>query len=670
MNSTQYHDYKILKSIEQRADVSQRVISKDTGINVASVNFALKRLVQRGYIKITNMNKKRIVYHLTPSGISQKAILAYNCFLRHYHLFSEIRETVSLGFGEYSNLENKNIAIFGLNEITEIIFFSMKERGVRFAGIFEDDEKLIGTKWLDETVQPVHQFKPENNGKIDYWIDVKTAAGNILNLKLLTMDEFLQRQKRDNQVILPSDESSKYRINICGAADTVTGSSILLKAGGKNILVDCGIAQGNKEESGKSNNHFPFDPAEINYLFLTHAHIDHSGRLYELIDKGFKGEIVCHHATVDLIPVLLKDSFKLNGYNTLNSPSEKGQRGALNHEELAKKAAELCWGFEYNQWNRISKNIRFKLLDAGHILGSMTVQFDICGEYLVFSGDIGNRNTGIIKDPVVPDRADVLTMEATYGGSNHGEINKADRFKEIIKKALKDNGKVLIPAFAVGRTQEIIYQLNDLVEKGEIENVPVFIDSPMGRTITGIYRKHEECFDEETLRRLKSGDDPLDFKKLFDVEYYSDSIQINSLKGPAIIIAGSGMCTGGRIVEHIINLIEDKTTDIIFVGYQAAGTPGADILRFCNRENGYVVLNGEKVAIKAGVHKLSGFSAHADHEDLINWVDAIKHKPHTILLNHGEREAQEKLKAGLMEKFEGIAVFCGYEKHEGMHPFK
>ncbi len=450
------------------------------------------------------------------------------------------------------------------------------------------------------------------------------------------------------------NHSPDFQFKILGAADSVTGSCLLLKAAGKNILIDCGIFQGKDNGSEPEKNNFPFNPEEIHYLLLTHTHIDHSGRIPQLIDRGFKGEILCHHATVDLLPVLLEDSFKLN--RTIKYKSSTGH--------LMENVMELSWGFEYNRWNRICKGIRFRLLDAGHILGSATIQFDMDGQNLVFSGDIGNKNTGIIRDPVVPDQADILVLESTYGGRSHAESGNKEKFKEIIQNAIKDGGKVLIPAFAVGRTQEIIYQLNDLVERGEIQNIPTFVDSPMGIKITELYRKHTECFDEETLRRLHEEDDPLDFENLFAVKHYRDSIQLDDLQGPGIIIAGSGMCTGGRIINHLENLIEDKTTDIIFVGFQAQGTLGADILKFSKREDGYVVINGGKRYIRGEVHQISGFSAHADHDGLLNWVEKIEHKPRAIYLNHGEPEAQIKLKTALRSEYKNISVVCGFEHNE------
>lgn len=686
MNSKQYTDYKILRTIEGKSDISQRLISQQTGINVASVNFALKRLIQKGYITVTSMNKKRIMYHLTHSGISQKAKLAYNFFLINYHLFSDIREIVSLRFEDHSNLKGKNIAIFGLNEITEIIYFCMKKKGVHFAGVYEDNQKLIGTNWLGEPVRSLDQLRKD--GQIDYLIDVKTAVSNNLDLVILTPEDFIKKKAQLHQEKKSfANNSSKLQLKIYGAKDTVTGSCILLKAGGKNILIDCGNFQGNGKDPKLKNDHFVFNPVEINYLFLTHAHIDHSGQIPLLIDQGFKGEILCHHATIDLLPILLADSFKLNGYNppsqmelpgitpnkeelsgtiphsegelsALIPPIKGGLRGVLSPDQLIEKVIELSWGFEYNQWNQISKNIRFRFLDAGHILGSATIQFDIDGEYIVFSGDIGNQKTGIIRDPVVPDRADTLVLESTYGGVSHQKTDKKEKFKEIIKRVLKNNGKALIPAFAIGRTQEIIYQLNDLVEKGEIQNVPVFVDSPMGIKITEIYKKHMKCFDEETFQRLENKDDPhpLEFNKLFAVEHYRDSIRIGDLAGPAIIIAGCSMCTGGSIINYILNLIGDKAADIIFVGYQAEGTIGAEILNFSKRKNGHVLINEEKVSIKARVHEISGFSAHADHEGLLKWVEKIEHKPSIIYLNHGEGEAQAQLKKGLQDKFKNITV--------------
>ncbi|MFQ5561892.1 MAG: MBL fold metallo-hydrolase RNA specificity domain-containing protein, partial [Nitrospinota bacterium] len=488
----------------------------------------------------------------------------------------------------------------------------------------------------------------KKNQTVDYVIDLKSGFDNISNLEILKLDDLLRKYALQGNSAPVNSGPGKAEIEILGANSSVTGSCTLVQANGRKILIDCGLYQGEKAMSFEMNGGFPFDPKEIDYLILTHAHLDHSGRIPHLIDQGFRGEILSHHASIDIYPHLLEDGFLVNPEFSF----------ALEKEKLLEKVIDQSWGFEYGRWNQISRGISFRLLDAGHILGSATVQLNINGEYIVFSGDIGNKNTGIIRDPEIPDRADMLVMETTYGGRSHKEVDQGALFTSVVKKAIKNGGKVLIPAFAVGRTQEILYRVNDLVEKGEIQDIPVFVDTPLGSKIVEFYDKHKECFDPETLKRLSSQDDPLDFNKLFSVEKYSDSIALNEMEGAAIVIAGSGMCMGGRIINHLEALLEDRRTDVVFVGHQAENTLGFEILKFSKKESGYVTINGNRLEIKASVNQISGFSAHADHDGLLNWVKEIKEKPHSIYLNHGEAFGQNEFKKALNGEFPGISVTC------------
>ena len=433
------------------------------------------------------------------------------------------------------------------------------------------------------------------------------------------------------------------RMNVIhlGAEHTVTGSCHLLQAKGLNILVDCGIAQG--ADFLLAIEKWPIQPSEIDYLFLTHAHIDHIGRVPELIRRGFRAEILTTHATKALLGPMLEDAL---GFQDL---SEKEAASLL--EEIDR----LSWGFEYNEEFDLESGVCFRLGRAGHILGSCWVQFDISDQLtVVFSGDLGAKDTPILCDPDVPEGCDLLILESTYGDRLHGDRrDRIQRLGKILTRALVDKGKVLIPSFALGRTQELIYEMDRLFSDPELRKefpelnsgsrVPVFLDSPLGLEITKIYSSLSEYWDKEARHILRQGDHPIDFDRLYAVEGHRDHLKLCDVDGQAVIIAGSGMCTGGRIVKHLKVGITDRKNDIVFVGYQVPGTPGRDIMRYSQRSSGYVVLDGEEFDIKARVHALSGYSAHADQQGLIEWVGAMGNKPGRIKLVHGETGAQEAL---------------------------
>jgi len=426
----------------------------------------------------------------------------------------------------------------------------------------------------------------------------------------------------------------------------VTGSCHLIRAKGLNVLVDCGIVQG--KDSVCDMQSWPVAPVDIDYLFLTHAHIDHIGRVPELIQKGFRGEILTSHPTKALLGPMLMDAMS---FTHMRSDMVARISGIID---------ELSWGFEYNQEFDLNKGVTFKLGRAGHILGSSWVQFNMADQIsVVFSGDLGAKNTPILCDPDIPDGCDILILESTYGDRLHG--NRRDRLRvlgKILTQALNDNGKALIPCFALGRTQELIYEMDRLfsdqklrVEFPELNprtKIPVFVDSPLGLEITKIYSGLSPYWDKEAKQILRQGDHPIDFDHLYGVKDHRDHLQLRDMEGPAIIMAGSGMCTGGRIVEHLKTGITDQKNDILFVGYQAVGTPGRDIIKYSKMPDGYVVLEGEKFYIKSKVYQITGYSAHADQKELLEWVGSMPEKPGEIKLVHGEPRTQDVLEKKLL----------------------
>ena len=479
-------------------------------------------------------------------------------------------------------------------------------------------------------------------------------------------------------------KDKKHIMNIIhlGGENTVTGSCHLLQANGLNIMVDCGLAQGN--DSVMPMKSWPVKPSQVDYLFLTHAHIDHIGRVPELIERGFSGEIICSHPTKALLIPMLQDAM---GFTDMTSDAVA---------KMSEVIDDLSWGFEYREKFQLKKGIAFKLCCAGHILGSCFIRFELPdGFTIVFSGDLGAKDTPILCDPDISEPCDLLILESTYGDRNHeGRGDRIKRLGEVLLRAIADGGKVFIPAFSLGRTQELIYEMDRLfsatdphgltrtgnshakAQRRKIEerkdglmaakrhisrkikeikdqkaefNIPVFIDSPLGLEITKIYSSLSEYWDKEAKELMAKGDHPIDFEGLYAVERFRDHRKILDMQGPAIIIAGSGMCTGGRIIEHLRKGIEDSRNDIFFVGYQAKGTAGRDILKYSKRPGGYVVLDGEKFDIKTRVHQLTGYSAHADQKGLIEWVGSMPEKPGRIKLVHGEAGAQKALEKAILD---------------------
>ena len=425
-------------------------------------------------------------------------------------------------------------------------------------------------------------------------------------------------------------------LRFLGACGTVTGSCYLIETGKKKILVDCGLYQG--PEASHLNRSFPFDPKEIDYVLLTHAHLDHSGRLLELVRDGFKGEILTTHATVDLLEIVLEDRLHLE-------PD-------LGPQDLYRKVIDQTWGFEYDQIFELIPSVKFRFRDAGHILGSANIEFWSEGKKFVFSGDIGRQGTPIIRDPFPLKEADYVIMESTYGGRRHPPWNLAKKqLYKIIEKARSEKARLFIPSFAIGRAQELLYFLNELVESGRMKPLPVVIDSPMALKVTRVYARHTELYDEEALNRLKRGDQIFSFPLLFTAASLRASRRIEELSPPYVVIAGSGMVTGGRIIDHLLRHLAEDRTFVLFVGYQAQGTPGREILE----RKPYVKLDHHLVPNRARIFKIEAFSAHADQEELLNWLSHFSPLPKKVFLTHGEPKERYLLGKEIEKRF-GLRV--------------
>jgi len=435
------------------------------------------------------------------------------------------------------------------------------------------------------------------------------------------------------------------QIKLFGAAKTVTGSCYSLVTGKDRILIDCGMFQGSKKETALNYGNFGFNPMDYSALLLTHAHLDHCGRIPKLVKEGFKGEIYCTSATKDIARIIMLDSAKINRYDIELENKRRQRLGQPPREPIytekdVENAMNLFNVIEYDKAIQISENITATFYDAGHILGSSFIQIGIIEKdktsTIVFSGDLGQENTPIIKDLEHIKKADYVFIESTYGDRIHPPIKeRKQKLLDIILKTYENHGKVIIPSFAVERTQELLYDINELVEKNLIPKVKVYVDTPMGIRVTEVFKRHPECYNKKILGLLKSGDNPFSFPGLTYTMHVQDSIKINNLHEPCIIIAGSGMCTGGRIKHHIKHNIWNKKNTLLFVGYQARGTLGYHIKRGEKR----IRLLGTEVAVKAKIESIESFSAHADYKGLLNWLKHFSPKPKKVFIVHGEEEA-------------------------------
>ena len=451
------------------------------------------------------------------------------------------------------------------------------------------------------------------------------------------------------------------KIKFCGAAAGVTGSCHLLSTENHKILLDCGQFQGGKAQDALNEEPFPFDPAEIECVVLSHAHIDHCGRLPLLVKRGFRGAIYCTDATADLLEVMLKDSGFIHEKEAEWQSRKNERAGRKPVEPLytvkdSEETLKYVRPVMYDQLFEINDEMKVVFNDAGHILGSAIIELWTAEDdnvyKTVFSGDLGVLDRPILRDPTIIKKADYVIMESTYGNRLHPEnATSIEQLLDIVIKTTGRGGTVVIPSFAVGRTQELIYEFNRFYlerpeYKDELEKLTVYIDSPMATSATEVFRRNAQVFDEETKAYILKGDNPLDFPNLIFTRSTAESQALNMDRKPKIIISASGMCEAGRIRHHLKHNLWDPKSSVIFVGYQAEGTLG----RMLTEGQKDVVLFGEAVHVNAEIYNLEGFSGHADKEGLLGWLSGFKVKPKQLFLVHGELESKEALAASIRER--------------------
>jgi metallo-beta-lactamase family protein len=434
----------------------------------------------------------------------------------------------------------------------------------------------------------------------------------------------------------------KMNMKFYGAAREVTGSCYCIESKDKKFLIDCGLQQGQDEKEDQS---LPFDAKDIDFVILTHAHIDHSGRLPLLVKDGFKGKIYATGATCDLISVMLKDSAQIQEMDAKWKNRKARRAGRKEVPPLyttgdVDNTLKLLVPCDYGKISDVSSGIRFNMIDAGHILGSASVELFLAEggkeKKIVFSGDIGNTGQPIIKDPQYIEEADYVVMESTYGDRKH---EKSDDYAldlaKIVDRTLSRSGNVIIPSFALGRTQGLLYIFNEIKKRGLVKNsnFPVYVDSPLASEATKIYEDDLVAYaDRETEGIIKKGSDPLTFKDLAFTDSTEASRALNSDPVPKVIISSSGMCEGGRIGHHLKHNLWKEECSLVFVGFQAYGTLGREILEGAER----VGVLGEEIAVRATVYNFTGLSAHADRDGLLGWIKSFKKKPAKVFVTHGE----------------------------------
>ncbi len=444
-------------------------------------------------------------------------------------------------------------------------------------------------------------------------------------------------------------------VTFLGACGVVTGSSTWLRWGDHAALVDCGLYQGDEELEARNRAPFPFHPSSLGAVVLTHAHLDHTGLLPRLVAEGYSGPVYCTQPSRGLISLVLQDSGKIQEeevrYARRKGYSRHPEPLPLYTGDDARRALKLLQPVPFDQERELFPGVRFRFRRAGHLLGASTLEISAKGSdgerrSWCFSGDVGRYGVPILKDPEPPlDAPDALLLESTYGDRAHVEQDAADALGRLVEETFARGGVVVVPAFALGRTQEILYHLSALVDQKRLDPSQVFLDSPMAIQATEIYSRAEAEHDEDFAELIRQDNDPLApdlFERCRTVE---QSKTLNSRAEPAVIVAGSGMANGGRVVHHLLHRLGDRRNSVVFAGYQAAGTRGRAMVDGADT----VAIHGQTVWVKAQVHQLHGLSAHADREELVRWCQALPGQPRRIFLNHGEDPARKALAAAVAE---------------------
>lgn len=469
------------------------------------------------------------------------------------------------------------------------------------------------------------------------------------------------------------------KIQFLGAAQTVTGSCHMLEVNGKRFAVDCGMHQGSAALEERNENLDAYRPGEIDFFLITHAHIDHTGLLPLMVKNGFKGEIYCTPPTAELLEIMLQDSAHIQEVEAEYKNKKSSRKGVaemvqpLYTQEDALNSVKYLRPVEYGQTFEPAPGVKVTFKDAGHILGSSFLQMEVREKdrpqpvRLVFSGDLGRPDTLLMNDPDVPDQTDYLFMESTYGNRNHKDENTSlDELAEAIKYSCAHGEKVVIPAFALERTQALLYSLHILKTQGRLPDIPIFLDSPLAIRTTEIFRKYPSFVDKATQDLLAVGEDPLALPNLRYTLSTEESQSINNYKGSAIIISASGMCNAGRIKHHLKHNLWRPGASVVFVGFQAIGTPGRRIVDGAKS----LRLLGEDVTVKAKIFTIGGFSSHAGQSELLDWVGKFIVPTTEVFLIHGEEKGQADLAALLQEKFNVTVCIPGYLEEHDLHASK